>query len=107
MSAPKRGPAFCAACHVDKHAQCSPTMLGPCACTCQPIEADGSPDRPYTLRVQRADAHHEARIQGAVFGYFGYVASRDCSVTSTDSESYRVVVPNLSGGSTCYRVEWI
>lgn len=34
---PQRGPAFCAACYLDRHAECSPTMLGPCACTCHPV----------------------------------------------------------------------
>lgn len=34
---PKRGAAYCAACYVNKHAECTPTMIGPCACTCQPI----------------------------------------------------------------------
>ena len=44
---------------------------------------------------------------GAVGAYFGSAAERDSTVTSADGARYRVCVPNLSGGSTCYRVEWI
>ena len=68
---------------------------------------NGGPDAPYRLRVERGiPSNDEARIHGAVFSYFGYAASRDSSVTSRDGETYRVCVPNLGPGSTCYVVEW-
>lgn len=68
---------------------------------------NGGPDAPYRLRVQRCDVHHEAHIRGAVGAYFGHAAERGCTVTSRDGQTYRVAVPNLGPGSTCYRVEWI
>ena len=68
---------------------------------------NGGPDAPYALRVERGARHNdEARIHGAVFSYFGYVASRDSTVTTTDGERWRVTVPKLGEGSTCYVVEW-
>ena len=70
-------------------------------------EPDGSPDRPYRLRVERGrPALDVSRIRGAVSSFFGRAASRYTSITSRDGETYRASVTNLGPGSTCYVIEW-
>ena len=70
--------------------------------------ADGSPDRPYTLRVaDRGIPERDAyKIRGAIGAYFGEAAAWAATVTTRDGSEWRACVPNLGPGSTCYVVEW-